>query len=104
MSKIIYDWPNFRFSTKNLNSSGREVKVGFVKSLVAEKDVRLAVTWATEYFTSDGTFATPTQIEEEGNFKSCHMTVADVKSFDPEVLKDPWFLDVDLGLIFCIIF
>ena len=65
--------------------------MGFVKSLVAEKDVRLAVTWATEYFTSDGTFATPTQIEEEGNFKSCHMTVADVKSFDPEVLKDPFF-------------
>ena len=40
-------------------------KVGFAKSITVESDVRLAVTWPTDYFTSDGTFAKSEELEQD---------------------------------------
>ena len=56
----------------------------------------MAVSWPTEYYTSDGTFAKKEDIAEP---KELTVFVSDADKFNQTFISDKevWFLDIDLG-------
>lgn len=75
----------------------RELSVGFAEGIVEKGKTRLAVSWATDYYTSDATYCAEQKMTDA---KKLTLTVSTEPSYSKTETKAPWFLDVDLGEIF----
>lgn len=73
----------------------RQLKVGFCDGVVEKSKQRLAVNWATDYYTSDATYCDEKRMKDAMEF--C-LTVSQEPSWKT---RCPWFLDIDLDYFSC---
>ena len=72
----------------------RELSVGFAEGIIEKGKTRLAVSWATDYYTSDATYCAE---EKMTDAKKLTLTVSTEPSYSKKEDMDPWLLYVDLG-------
>jgi len=70
------------------------VKVGFANGFTDGAEKRFACSWATEYYTSDGTYARETDFDASA--KELTITTSQVEKLKDDAITGKWFLDIDL--------
>jgi len=73
----------------------RQLKVGFCDGVLEKGKQRMAVNWATDYYTSDATYCSEDGMENAVEFT---LTVSQAPSWET---RSSWFLDVDLDYFSC---
>lgn len=90
LSHVIWVRPPW---SDQLQDGVKNVKVGFAPEFHSKEPSRFACSWPTEYFTSDGTFAKETDIEEGADLR---ITTTLCEKIEDDIINGAWFLDIDL--------